>query len=291
MIIGPPTSACHFKKPAIQHCNDVRSREMAGSWTLSLLGFFFYCAHMHNHTFVRPLFRICLRLLSNFPFHLRIFSLDHRPTPLTQLPHVLSRTPVFSHHCHSADLSPAESPWHFFSKFLPITHSIHVPTAPNWAGYKTPHPASLRGREYSTHFSIYHLMCENDQQVLFLFCIHVSITTGPAAPRLRSSLCCFGLPPPICTLFLESPKSRTPVLPRLGLTDCCQSCSSPYLFQPYSSVMSTQPQLASADDHVFHFSESDDQPMSSHRPTDPSKAENGAVGQASGMYTCAQSFL
>ena len=57
--------------------------------------------------------------------------------------------------------------------------------------------------------------------------------------------------------------------------------------------MSTQPQPASADDHVFYYSEGDDQPMSSHRPTDPSITENGADGrrQASGMCACTHSFL
>jgi hypothetical protein len=53
--------------------------------------------------------------------------------------------------------------------------------------------------------------------------------------------------------------------------------------------MSNQPQPASATDHVFYFSESDDQPLSTHCPTDPdgvgsTMTEKDAHGPAPGMH-------
>jgi len=53
--------------------------------------------------------------------------------------------------------------------------------------------------------------------------------------------------------------------------------------------MPTLPQPASASNYVFYYSESDDQPLSTHGLTDPSGigsgvTEKGANGPASGMY-------
>ncbi len=55
----------------------------------------------------------------------------------------------------------------------------------------------------------------------------------------------------------------------------------------------SQPASASTSDIVFYYSEGDDQPLPSHRPTDLSTtgsrmSENGAHGPASGMYTYPQ---